>query len=220
MSMLRKAWNKLRREHRRLVVWNYRRRLKNHDFTLISQNCVGGVMYNVLGLPFQSPTINLFIEDENFVKLVENLPHYMSQPAQPYLERYVDPVKPAIAYPKIKVDDIEICCMHFKDCREAVEAWERRRKRVNLNNVFVIACSWNLHGNPEWIQRVCAVRYPKVIFSTIDLHRSDCVYLSPHVFHLDERGVARPDLTSSIPHTLRPYYEKLFDFVGWLNQRA
>ena len=36
-----------------------RRRLKNTDFTIISSNCVGTIIYHDMGLPFLTPTINL-----------------------------------------------------------------------------------------------------------------------------------------------------------------
>ena len=52
---------KLKRKARYLT---YRTKNKNKDFTLICQNCLGGVIYSFLDLPFMSPTINVFIEDE------------------------------------------------------------------------------------------------------------------------------------------------------------
>ena len=42
--------------------------LKNKDFTIISHNCVGGVIYHDLGLKFNTPTINLFFMAKDFIK--------------------------------------------------------------------------------------------------------------------------------------------------------
>ena len=67
-----------RKLHRKIM----QKRNKNMDFTIIAQNCIGGVIYSDLGLQFLSPTINMFIEDENFVKLVENLEYYFSISAE------------------------------------------------------------------------------------------------------------------------------------------
>lgn len=50
----------------------------------------------------------------------------MSISAVPKSEKYVDPIDPNIVYPKIAVDDIEICCLHYHSCSDAIEAWERR----------------------------------------------------------------------------------------------
>ena len=54
--------------------------LKNSDFTIISSNCLGGVISHKLGLKFMSPTVNLFIEPSSFVKFCKNLPFYFEQP--------------------------------------------------------------------------------------------------------------------------------------------
>ena len=112
-----------------IINQKYRAQNKNTQFTLIAQNCVGGMIYNTLGLPFMSPTINMFIEDENFIKLIENLEYYMSLQAKPLTDCYVDPIDPSIKYPKIKIGDIEVCALHYKNCAEAVKKWEMRREK-------------------------------------------------------------------------------------------
>lgn len=39
---------------------NYRHKLKNENFTIISNNCIAGVLYKDLNKKFNSPTINLY----------------------------------------------------------------------------------------------------------------------------------------------------------------
>ena len=159
----------------------------------------------------------MFIEDMNFVKLVENLEHYMSVPARPYIERYVDPIDANIAYPKILIDDIEVCCLHYKNCTEAVEAWERRRKRVNLKNVRVIANSWNLHENEVLIKRVTNSPYKTVCLTYGNYDIDNCIQLKGDFWMLDNRGIVRPNATDFIPHTIRRYYEEQFNFIDFIN---
>ncbi len=48
------------------------------DFSIISQNCIGTFMYHDLGLKFCSPTINLFMEADDYIRFVERLEHYLS----------------------------------------------------------------------------------------------------------------------------------------------
>ncbi len=55
------------------------RRLKNTDFTIISSNCVGTIIYHDMGLPFLTPTINLTISMRDLVKMAGNLRWYMDQ---------------------------------------------------------------------------------------------------------------------------------------------
>lgn len=53
-----------------------RKRLKNKEISIISTNCIGGVLSHDLGLQFKSPTVNLFFRAEDFIKFCENLEYY------------------------------------------------------------------------------------------------------------------------------------------------
>ena len=206
----------LRRVRRKIIVEKYRHKNKNKDVTIISQNCIGGVIYADLDLPFMSPTINMFIEDENFVKLVENLEYYLAVEPEPLYEMYEDG---EMVYPKISIGDIELCCLHYKSCQEAIDAWNRRRKRVNLKNVVVIANSWNLHNKKIYIKRLLNTKYKTIIFTTETTNLENCITLPDWGnFKLDERGIVRPNITDMIPNSPYMYFEKFFDFVKWLNE--
>lgn len=204
---------------RNRIMKSFRKKNHNTDFTLISQNCIGGVIYKNLGLEFRSPTINMFIEDENFVKLVENLEYYMSLEAEALCEKFVDPIDKSFSYPKIKVGDIELCCLHYKSCQEAIDSWERRRKRVNLNNVYVIANSWNLHENEDLIKRLSNLKYKTVIFTYQSYKNEKCIDLTESYWTKDIRNIVRPNLTDRMPYSAYKYFEKKFDFVKWLNSK-
>ena len=56
-----------------------RRRLKVHEFSIITNSCIGAVIYHKLGVKYQSPFINCGFSDADFVKLVRNLKVYMEQ---------------------------------------------------------------------------------------------------------------------------------------------
>lgn len=195
----------------------YRKNNHNYNPTIISQNCIGGVLYKMLGLQFTSPTINMFIEDENFVKLVENLEHYINVDAKPKVERYIDPIDSDIIYPIIQVDDIELCCLHYSSCAEAVNKWNARRKRVDLNNVYVIANTWNLHNRIDLIERLLNTAYKTIIFSLQKYTYENCINLIGDFWYEDERGIVRPNLTDREKHSFKRYFEDQFDFVTWLN---
>ena len=195
-----------------------RSRLHNHDFTLISQNCLGGVLYHWLGMEFLSPTINMFIQGENFVKLIENLSHYIYIDAKPGCDCFVDPIDPNIHYPIITVDDIELCCLHYKNCQEAIEKWNERRKRVNLDNVYVIATSWNLNNDISLAKRIVESPFRTVVFSSEKWNDlPNCVALSGSFWKIDKRGIVRPNLTDYKEDKIHYYFEEQFDFIKWLN---
>lgn len=196
----------------------FRKNNKQKEVTFISQNCIGGVLYHMLGIPFSSPTINMFIEDENFTKLAENPRHYLSMDAKPCEECHVDEKNPSLCYPTICVDDIILCCQHYKNCAEAIEAWNRRRKRVNYEKIFVIACSWNLGEREELVKKINDLPYPNVIFTTEAFDYSHCVHLSGNQWHKGDDGVVKPPLTNYDGVSGKRFFVDQFNFVEWINQ--
>lgn len=106
-----------------------RKNLKNSNFTIISSNCVGGVIYHDLGLEFKTPTVNLFIKPNDFVRFCENLNYYINLPFEEEKNTEKD-------YPVARLGDISIYCMHYKTFFDAKAAWERRCKRINNDNLF------------------------------------------------------------------------------------
>ena len=51
----------------------YRMKVINKNVSIISQNCLGGVISHDLGLRFLSPTVNLYMTSSDFMLFVENL---------------------------------------------------------------------------------------------------------------------------------------------------
>lgn len=73
---LKKCYRELLRKH---LNNKNQMLLRNHDFTIISSNCVGGIIYHELGERFLSPTINLWFEPNDFLKFASNFDFYLSQ---------------------------------------------------------------------------------------------------------------------------------------------
>lgn len=193
----------------------WRMDLRNRSFTIISQNCVGGCIYSDLGLEFLSPTVNLLIEGKDFVKLIDDLPHYLSAEA---IARGVCRAGGKEDCPLLEVGDLEIFALHYEGPENAAAAWNRRRLRVNLDNVFVVANTWNLENDPELVERVCSCGYPTVVFSDEEWNDPRVVRLPGDIWVRDDRGIVRPNLTDWDERGLR-HFERFFDFVGWLNDR-
>ena len=55
-----------------LYAGKMKKELKNKDFTILSCNCAAGIIYHRYDHPFLSPTINLWIEQNEFLKFVSN----------------------------------------------------------------------------------------------------------------------------------------------------
>lgn len=161
----------------------------------------------------------MFIEDDNFLCLVENLEHYMAIDAVPITDNFIDPIDPFIHYPKISVDGLEICCLHYKTAEDAVTKWNERRKRINFDNIYVIGNSWNFHEDYDKVKRLLDAKYPTVVFTYKEYDDPRCIKLSGDIWTLDERSIIRPNITDFCPGTNHRYFEEQFDFVKWLNSQ-
>lgn len=148
-----KQW--LQRMLQKGKIHRVRRKLRNRKACLICQNCIGGVFYHDMGLPFLSPTINLFFSGEDFVRFAEDLSRYLALEPQMYWgERY----------PMGKLGDVTVHFMHYDTCREAKEAWLRRAKRV-VPEQAILLCTDMEGFAPEVFARWQKLPYPKVLFT-------------------------------------------------------
>lgn len=116
-------------------------RIKNTDFTIISNNCWGGFIYQMLKLPYNTPTVGLFMYGMDYVEFCRNIKYYLSKEIKfikyedsKYYDEFNDKVKKK--YPIGKIDDIEIHFLHYESEEEAKEKWERRKLRINWNNII------------------------------------------------------------------------------------
>ena len=134
----------LNRIGRALATKRRAKELKNHDFTIISNTCVGGVITHNVGEQFRSPTVNLIIYEHQFLTFCNHLNEYSACPLEQPTESEKKEMK-GISYPigilrgcKENLPDITVLFVHYKTFEEAKEKWESRFNRVNYENIFVI----------------------------------------------------------------------------------
>ena len=65
--------NKLNDLVRPFINHRNRKRLKNHDFSLIANNCNGAFILHDLGMRFNSPFVNLWIKPDDYIKILSDL---------------------------------------------------------------------------------------------------------------------------------------------------
>lgn len=109
-------------------------RLANSDISIISNNCWGGIVYSTLGLKCNSPFKNLFLIDNEYIKVCNNLEYYMS--INPETDGFEVDSHSGMTYPVLKLDDIRLFCNHDKDAEQAIDKWQRRKKHINYRNLF------------------------------------------------------------------------------------
>ena len=188
-----------------LYLRQKRSRLKNKAPTIISNNCVAGVMYHDLGLRFYSPTINLFFKADDFIRFAENLEHYLS------LE--VKEISSDLPYPVGMIGDVTLYFMHYKTFDDAKEKWEERTKRVNYDNLFFVMTEKEECSLPA-IESFAGLEYSnKVLFTHVPMPEIDCAYYIAGFENDTELGVV-----TDLKHGLwqRRYIDD-FDYVRFLN---
>ena len=168
MLKISNYYNSFKRWYYSIVI---KKRVNLSNISIVSMNCIGGVLYHDAHSRFLSPTVNLYFSATGFLRFVNNLEHYLS-------------VTPVIYegdhYPIGYIDDIEIRFMHYKSVSDAFEKWEKRKKRINIDKVFVIMVEQNGFTD-ECFDSFNRIIYPKLLFSRNKEHRGkDVVYLKEY----------------------------------------
>ena len=130
IGWLKKKRRNILLKNRSLINYAKKKELKNRNITILSNNCIGGLIYHDLDHPFLSPTINLYIGEEDFLSFLENIHHYLSCELHFIDSEY--------NYPVGKLDDITIRFVHYKTELEAFNKWEARKQRIQWDNIYVM----------------------------------------------------------------------------------
>ena len=121
----------------------HNKQLNNKEFTIISNNCWGGVAYEYYNIQKQSPTVGLFFMADDYVRFCGNIKHYIDADLSfinPFQSKHYDYLKNLNAfgkYPIGKLDDIEIMFLHYRSPIDAKEKWDRRCKRINWEKMII-----------------------------------------------------------------------------------
>lgn len=92
-------------------------------------------MYKSLGMECLSPFKNLFVEDDDYIRLLTNLKGYLGEKIQ-FLHFATDEHSKK-KYPVMKIGDVSIHCNHDDNPESAARNWERRCAKINYDNLFV-----------------------------------------------------------------------------------
>lgn len=109
------------------------RRLTNHDFTLISSDCTGGMIYHDLKQKFLSPTINMYFDAKDYIKFIKNTKAYLDMPMVELKEESREE-----GYPVALLKDIKLHLVHYISIEDAQKKWNERKQRINWDNCFYI----------------------------------------------------------------------------------
>ena len=189
-----------------------KKKLCNVSPSIISSNCIGGIIYHDLGLEFKSPTINLFFFDEDFILFLENLENFLKVvPTEIKIKGYDYPIG-QLKYNNFKV---KLFFMHYKTFDEARKKWEMRKDKININNLFII---WEvpLKSGPsnELLNRFLNIKFKNKVLITGD----GCKSCDKSIFKIKlyKNKKNKPGKILKFKLSGKRYLEQ-FDYVGFLN---
>lgn len=186
-----------------------RRKIKNKNFTIISNNCVAGWIYRKIGLPYTTPTIGLFFFSEDYIKFLENFNYYISLPLKFINSSRHPEANEALKKKKYPVgllgDEIEIQFIHSTTEDEVAEKWKRRTERIAFDNLFIIYSDRD-DFHEEFLQRFEKLPFQHKIFFSSKPRKSKFV-----VFIRDFEKEAQ------VGPSYNREYEKYIDVIKWIN---
>lgn len=166
-------------------------------------------MYYDMKLRFNSPTINLSFDMNEYVKFLENLPWYLEQLVVPYEDIRFD-------YPCGMIGDVEIRFNHYKTFEEAASKWNERKQRIDWENLFVVG----IDGDGCTYESICrfdALPYPnKVIFTHKPYPEFASAWYLPGFEDMGGIGRATDFNEQGF---IRRYMDK-FDYISFLNGKG
>ena len=127
--------------------------LKNRSFSIISNNCWGGYVYDLFGLEYKTPTIGLYFFAKEFIKFISNLEYYLGIDAAPLdvnNSRYKDELLKRGHTMLGHVDDVEFVFIHYSSASQGCEKWNRRKNRVRFDNLLIKFNDQNLFSPSDY----------------------------------------------------------------------
>ena len=198
----------LARAEHKLFIKAKRAKLKNTTPTIISNNCLGGIISHDLGIQFNSPCINQGMIARDYIKFLKNMDHYLSLTPVPLNTLYRD-----TKFMMTQLGDIICLFAHEESVEAAISKWEKRKARINKNNMYVFMTD-SLECTYDDIKEFDSLPYEHKVIIT---HKPYPEFKSAHYLtgfeNKEEVGVLS-DWKSGF---LKRRYIDDYDYVSFLN---
>ncbi len=198
---------------RKMWLSKIRKKIKNKNFTIISNNCTAGFIYHDLGLKFLTPTINLFIRTDEYITFISDLKYYLSS-------SLIEDKTKKVGYPvgilksnNKKKPDIHIYFNHYKTFKDAKDKWEERKKRINFDNICYIM---DFYDNSYDVKLIDSFNKLKLRNKIVLLHNSNIHKKNSFCFKYVEDEIPNGKLFLFTGLTGKRNMDE-FDYVEFIN---
>jgi len=185
------------------------RRVASRDFSIISNDCWGGMAYEELAARYQSPFVGLFIVPEDYIVLLRNLRSLVEGPLEfrarskrEEINRWRDDIQRQ--YPiGVLGGDVEVHFLHYPTQEQAAAKWTRRAARINWDKLRVKMSWHDTPGIEGWLRE----------FDALPLGAK--VFLAPRTLAGTSRGIYLNDFSTD---GTQQYWRahKAFDVAAFL----
>lgn len=135
---------KIRNAYIKQTANQRRKKINKKDFTIISNNCWGGVVYESYNLEKSSPTVGMYFAPQEYLKFVSKLEYYIKDCSLVFINPN-DAIHKELykqdstfgEYPIARIGDVEIALLHYRNEEEAATKWNRRCSRICWDNLLV-----------------------------------------------------------------------------------
>lgn len=207
---------KFRNKKNKLLGELRKKKIQNDSFSIISNNCWGGLVYQYFDMQYTSPTIGLFFCPEDYLRFVSDIRYYLGLELEEvllcdshnytYLQRQIEngAYKSNIVIGKL--DNVEIVFLHYSSFDEARSKWSRRCSRINFDRIIYKFNNNNGFEMRHYYQWQNIPLQNKIFISNIPSlkNETNCFYVNRDL--LNNNGVN--DTT---------YYDRDIDLVKLIN---
>lgn len=149
------------------------RKLQRSRLSIFSINCFGGCISNMLGLPFRSPFVNLFLSSRDFVKFLRAPKIYLEY--SPHFEKLYHEDQP---FPVLSLGDVVLNMKHYNDPDDAIAKWNERKTRINWYNLLAISFA----EDEKILNEFEALPYgKKICFTLFESDLYSAWYINPEI---------------------------------------
>ena len=176
-----------------------RRGLTNLDFSILANNCWGGIVSRDRHLPYNSPTCGTYFFSKDYLRFLGDLEGYLGREleevpvrASAYADELLQLHGPDVVI--ARTGDVEIVMLHYPTFEEAKVKWDRRKKRINRDNLLVKYSDQNGFA-PEDFETFRKLPFKNKLFLTTNpAYESDFTVVIPDAWG---EGYAVDDIKSS-----------------------
>lgn len=127
--------------------------IEKKSISIISNNCLAGVIYHDYGLKFESPVINCFISWLDFPFFIMHLKDYLEVEIK---ENKIENRRYPVGVLELS-RKINVYFNHDKKFILAKNKWEERKKRVNFDNILVIVDTFGKKLSNDYINELLEI---------------------------------------------------------------